>query len=455
LTFPHTAEQMASSEFGAEWFTKAFHTAGTLSKDNCVIKVSHCQELPIDGYQKAGGAAMKARITIEYLTPDPALHTNLFAKFTYDPAREVPGQISIGQDDGFEVECGIHVQHLFPFRSPKFYFGDVCRDTTVFLLIWEAIPYGKCAEDCKPYDILPCCGKFQDFSLRRPEEYYCAIFRAMGQLAGWDKMGRLDSLLGPSQTYSDKEYLHTTKRSTKTHANADVAKQVVGKTADKTIDFLMNWCGKMAPQCLHNPATLQKVKEDLVEMAPFFTDMSNYFQASSSYYVAAVHANLQIDNAFFWRDEYGDLDIGVLDWGGFHRGPFCTRWLGCLSGAGAEVLKGHLHGILQCFADEYARCGGPRLAVEDLVLRFNLVYITYCYDCFSWVERHVFKETSKEEFLAFTGVHDEEFQKRFYTRCGAVPAMNCWMYFVLHGGLKALFDEWAQGTGKPYLSVYE
>ena len=85
-------------------------------------------------------------------------------------------------------------------------------------------------------------------------------------------------------------------------------------------------------------------------------------------YIAAMHANLQADNAFFWRDEYGQLDCGVLDWGGFSRMPFCVNFLGCLSGADPEVLLAHEEGILRCFRDEYHRCGGPLLPLEELLL---------------------------------------------------------------------------------------
>lgn len=34
-------------------------------------------------------------------------------------------------------------------------------------------------------------------------------------------------------------------------------------------------------------------------------------------YVALSHANLNVDNAYYWRDEEEKLCCGVLDWGGF------------------------------------------------------------------------------------------------------------------------------------------
>lgn len=456
MPFPQTAEQMISAQFGPEWFTKAFHATGTLPKDNRVTKVLRAEELPIDGFKKEGGAAMKCFITVEYEKPDPELHTELFAKYTYDPARDIPGQITLGQDDSPEVFIAIHCQHLFPHPAAKFYYADVCRENTAFLIITETIPYGKRGGHAfGPYEILPGCGKCQDFLLEAPLDHYCALFRSMGQMAAWDKQGRFDLVFGKQPQWAEADYLASVKRPPQPRQSVDVTRSVVTNTADKVIDFLMNWCPKMAPSYVRDEAVLQKAKREIVEMSPYFKDMSDTYQASCSDYVAAVHVNLQADNAWFWRDEYGDMHCGVLDWGGFYRGNFCVRWLGCLSGADTELLLGHVEGVIECFRDEYVRCGGPRLDTQELLLRWQLAQITYMFDCFSYVERHTYKETPKDEFLAFSGPQDPVFQERFYTRCGCLPTINTWHYYVKKGDLKAIFDKWASGKGKPFLTVYE
>merc|ERR1712113_655679 len=78
LPFPRYASQISSGEFGAEWFTKALHAAGTLPSDNKVTKVTRAEELNFKGFNKEGGAAMKMFIDVEYEKPDPNLHTHLF-----------------------------------------------------------------------------------------------------------------------------------------------------------------------------------------------------------------------------------------------------------------------------------------------------------------------------------------------------------------------------------------
>jgi len=456
LPFPQTAAQMTEDRFGADWFTKAFHAAGTLPKDNKISQLVSVKELSVDGFKKEGGAAMKCRIKVEYEKPSPELHTNLFAKYSYDPAREVPGQISTGQDDGPEVLINAMGIHLFPHRAPQFYFGDICRENTAYLIITEAIPYGDHDQKYfQPYEVLPGCGKCQDFLLDSPVDVYLAIFRAMGRMAAWDKQGRFDSILGARVTWGPDEFLKNNKAAVLPKQSLEISKKVIGDTADKVIDFFMTWCEKMAPKQLRNPGVLKKVKAELVEMSPWFKDMSGSYQQNNSDYMAAIHANLQADNGWFWRDEYGDLTCGVLDWGGFSRGTFCVRWLGCLSGAETETLMAHEEGIIQCFIDEYHRCGGPKLDLQETVLRWRLAFVTYCFDCFSYVERHTYKETPLEDFLKFTGPQDPDFQERFFTRCGCLPTINCWNYYVQRGDFKELFDKWAAGAGKPYMTIYE
>merc|ERR1712190_442223 len=117
-------------------------------------------------------------------------------------------------------------------------------------------------------------------------------------------------------------------------------------------EFLIRVAPNLPPPILRSEAKLQKVKQEVMEMAPFFSDMSGTYQNNRSDYVGASHVNLQADNAYFWKDEYGDLACGVLDWGGFARVPFCLSFLGCLSGADPELLLAHEEGIIRCFRDE-------------------------------------------------------------------------------------------------------
>lgn len=453
--YPHTADELSSDSYGAAWLTKALHAAGTLPEDNHVARLVQVRELPMDGYEKSGGAAMKCFVTVEYAKQDPQLDTQLFAKYSLDPNRDIPGVNMLGADDSLEIRFAVVQAHALPFRAPRFYFADMSRENNTFFMLTDCIPYGKHGEEdqLKPYDILPGCGKCQDHLLKCPEEYYCAMFRAMGQMAGWDKQGHFDLLLGPLQIDAS-QFLGVT-RPAQRKAEIETTRTVVADAIDVGIDFLLNWALNMAPPELLDIAKLQQLKAEVVEMSPWFIDMSNNFQLSDAKYVTANHANLQADNAFFWHDEYGALTCGVLDWGGFGRGPFPTRFLGCLSGADADLLLGHLEGILRCFVDEYSRCGGPMLDVADVQRRFHLALVTMTYSQIKFLKEHTLKESTQEEVRSFKGIMDPRFQERFYSRCGCLPLMNVWSYYIRLGTFKELFDEWRQGDGRPYLTRFE
>eukprot|EP00747_Dinoflagellata_sp_TGD_P055482 gnl/TRDRNA2_/TRDRNA2_149563_c0_seq1.p1 gnl/TRDRNA2_/TRDRNA2_149563_c0~~gnl/TRDRNA2_/TRDRNA2_149563_c0_seq1.p1 ORF type:complete len:388 (+),score=75.90 gnl/TRDRNA2_/TRDRNA2_149563_c0_seq1:32-1195(+) len=203
MKFPHSSEQLM--EFGAKWYTDAFHRFGTLPKDNAVKKVVSVEQLPHSGFDAAGGAGHKAFITVEYEKPDPELHTELFAKmpwdyFESDIGKQYRMQISTyGDMDSGEVNTYIWCEHLFPFKIPKLYFTDINRETTNYILITERVLFGKRGKvvrgkvvetiERQPFDMLPVCGKYQDFLLDDPAEIYRCLFQAMAHLAAWDQCG--------------------------------------------------------------------------------------------------------------------------------------------------------------------------------------------------------------------------------------------------------------------------
>jgi len=471
IDFPFTTELLQSAQFGAAWLTKAMHVAGTLPKDNMITKLCRCEQLPTGGGDCAGGAGNKAFLTVEYLKPDPELHTELFAKYPYEydfkPTHRyfLSGQFD---NDGKEVATNLYVSHLFPFRTPKVYFADICRTTTNYILITETVPFGekpkiqegKFVSEMKeysPYEILPGCSKFQDYLLPDPLEYYCCIFRQMGRLAAWDKLGRFDSFFGPSITFTPEQYLQSTKDERKPQPKEILQStiQAISSMTDKALDFVLNVAPHLFPPEVLDKKKLESMKADLMEMSPYFFDISRYYQNNDSNFIAAMHVNLQADNAYFWRDEYGDLSCGVLDWGNFGRTPFCGNFLGVLGGVEPNILLEHLETIITSFVDEYERCGGPKLAVEECIMRYHLQLISVVFDSFQWLERSVYKETPKEEFKEMKSVQDDNFHKKWNTKCYVSGVIYNVTYYLKHGGLKAVFDTWSKGVGRPYLTVYE
>jgi len=97
-----------------------------------------------------------------------------------------------------------------------------------------------------------------------------------------------------------------------------------------------------------------------------------YWRHSDQDYIAITHNNMNVDNAFFWRDEDGKLDLGVLDWGSMGQKSLGFKmwwWLYCCD---FDVLTANIDAYLECFVDTYAEYGGPKLDKEVLRTQFVL-----------------------------------------------------------------------------------
>jgi hypothetical protein len=88
--------------------------------------------------------------------------------------------------------------------------------------------------------------------------------------------------------------------------------------------------------------------------------------------IALCHWNAQIDNAWFWRDEAGHLQCGLLDWGHVNQLNVAFSLWGCLCGADQTIWEGHFEELLVLFRDEFHAHGGPRIDIADLKLHLLL-----------------------------------------------------------------------------------
>jgi len=466
--YPQNAEELEA--FGASWYTAAFHKFGTLPKDNRVKRIVKVEQLPHSGFDAAGGAGHKAFVTLEYEKPDPNLHTELFAKFPWDYHESEGGktyrmQISCyGDNDAPELLTYMCCEHLFPFRIPKLYFCDINRDTTNYMLIIERVPFGKRGKIQKgrivekiernPFDVLPVCGKYQDYLLDDPAQIYFCLFREMAHLAAWDQQGHYDSHLGVAVKFTQEQFLtHTlpTRKPARARMKG-IRMEAAGMLLSKGEEFAT----KIAPQVFtprgKDPQMLKKMQEDIAWIAPYFDDIRTWL-GSCSDWIAAMHPNLQADNAFFWKDEQGDMDCGVFDWSGFGRSPFVSNFMGCLSGAEADLLDAHEEGLLRMFCDEYKRYGGPDLDYKDMMLRYRLLWPAFVMDCCQWIERDILRECPLEEWPTVTGIHDDKFVDRWNVRCRGTTLINAFEFWPRRP-FRTIVEDWVAGPGKPFLTEY-
>ena len=71
------------------------------------------------------------------------------------------------------------------------------------------------------------------------------------------------------------------------------------------------------------------------------------------------------------RDE---LECGLLDWYNLSRAPAVSVWGGCLGGCEPEVLTAHGISIMEAFAGEYRKYGGPSVDAAELLRLYQLAF---------------------------------------------------------------------------------
>ena len=82
--------------------------------------------------------------------------------------------------------------------------------------------------------------------------------------------------------------------------------------------------------------------------------------------VALCHWNANVDNAWFWRDADGVLRCGLMDWGCVSQMNLGMAIWGAMSGAETDLWDRHFDELLQSFAAEVQRFGGPSLDPDRL-----------------------------------------------------------------------------------------
>ena len=76
--------------------------------------------------------------------------------------------------------------------------------------------------------------------------------------------------------------------------------------------------------------------------------------------------------AWFWREPDGALRSGLIDWGSVGQISVAQSIWGCIGAAEPETHDRHLEKLLELFAAEYARAGGPLLDPGELAQHLEM-----------------------------------------------------------------------------------
>jgi len=387
IDFPFTEKMLI--DMGPAWLTKAFHTAGTLDEDNAVTKVIPEKKLKITTGNNGG----KFLFEVRYKKQVAGLHTKLFAKIphSYDDKKTASDRLSSSVNkqpmELYELNSSRLLESTLPVKIPKLYFGDISNETSNFILITEQVPFsdpepmdyegklaksGKRNEPLPPYQIEGPYDKCMDWTLRgSPFEYYLLLVRTGAKMAGLHKAGKMGDPAALASQFENWSNVPAEMFGINPKGCTGKPPKMQKAVVDSAVRFMSD-DGKhiFPPFC--SDSGFQKKFYDVMMTLNAYSAESNYWKHANQDYIALTHNNLNVDNAFFWRNDSGELELGVLDWGSTGQRSLGFKmwwWLYC---SDFDVLTEKIDDYLKCFVDTYAEFGGPVLDVAVLKSHFIL-----------------------------------------------------------------------------------
>ncbi|MDH6243965.1 hypothetical protein [Mycobacterium sp. OTB74] len=338
-------------EAGSDFLTSAFHTYGTLSPDNAVTHITECAEV------SGGSTGRKALLSVEYARPESSLPTELFVKFSRDlddPLRDI-GRTQMQPEVRF---AELARQPGFPITVPATLFGDYHVDTGTGILITERIPFGVDGVEPQHHKCL-------DYEMPSPDEHYRTLVTSLAQLAGWHRSGAAADV-------SDR-------------FPVDLQAATVGERPPLRGDKLSRQLSRLTEFADTHPGLLPAN----VRAPEFLSDLAGQIPvilageqalwshlATSADHIALCHWNANVDNAWFWRDNTGKVQCGLLDWGCVSQLNIAMALWGALSAAEIGLWDEHFDDLVFLFAKEYHAAGGPPIdprALTAQVLQYAAI----------------------------------------------------------------------------------
>ncbi|MEZ5743956.1 MAG: hypothetical protein R3D89_09620 [Sphingomonadaceae bacterium] len=331
----------------ARFLTDALLAQGAIAPGNAVTQVTRFE--PFAG----GNSGKKLVLDVDYARATDA-PTQLFAKFSRDfddPFRD---------RRKFELEAEVRIAQLsrdpeFPVAVPRAVFADFHAASGTGLLITERIAFGTDA-------IEPNHPKCMDHLLPDPAAYYRVLVAAQARLAAAQHSGslarKIEALFPFDRDAAAVEMPFPA-------SEADVREKVRAWLA-----FIED-APQIFPEQLCSDRFRDRFKQDAVALFEHEVKLRRFLHADPDF-IALCHWNTNIDNAWFWHNDSGELQCGLLDWGMARQMNVGFGLWGGLSASDPAMLAAELDALLDHYAGELAARGGPRLDPALLGLHFDL-----------------------------------------------------------------------------------
>lgn len=385
--FPTTIESFR--KVGAAFLTRAFHAVGSLPADDRVTAVTRCDEFV------GGGMGRKLLLDLEYARGD-GLAKQLFVKFPLDEGHP--------QREGFtwpmQAEVRFYLLSMrtkLPVAIPTAYFADFEAESLCGILITERVAYGE-------GNLEACIDKCQDFLLDDQLERYRVVTRANATLAGEHKAGKLGANIAEKFPFPGPRQIDGERFP---YAQEDI---------DLRIAMLRDYATK-APQLLPKEfatqAFIDRFERETRLVLHHQETIYNHLNLSSDY-IGLCHWNINIDNAWFWRDEEKQLHVGFLDWGSVQQMNIARAFWGMVCAAELDLLDAHRQDLMQIFVDCYRMSGGPDITLSEFEFMYRLAVSV---DAFLWmINAPSIVETHLPNYSEMVDRFDQRLQNTFLAR---------------------------------------
>ena len=339
-------------EGGAEFLTRAFHATGALAPANRVRAITRLDEWSV------GGTGAKAMVSVSYEREEPGLVHDLFVKFSRNFTDRTRDRVR------FHMEPEVKLANLsrdpaFPVPVPRCLFADFEHASGTGIIITERIPFGEGAVE--PHHL-----KCMDQRLPEPLDHYRTLIATLAHLSGTHKAGRLGAAAERDFPF-DREATIVDRR------NPFDTEQLTMRV-ERLVNFIRQY-PHLFPANIAEPGFLATFTADAPRVVAQQDAISRH-QLANSDMIALCHWNGNIDNAWFWREQDGELRCGLIDWGSVGQMHVAQTIWGCLSACEPDFIDANLPALIDLFTTEYARSGGPALDPRLLEQELELHIMT-------------------------------------------------------------------------------
>jgi len=235
----------------------------------------------------------------------------------------------------------------------------------IFILITECLDLPEEHLDYGPLELEPIPRKAIEYCFDDPFAYYASMTRNAARLGAWCWNGKFgDDIL---QIFPAPELPAMFNVGTRSRIQT-------------YLHFVTQEIAHLLPPDIIDEQFASTLVETLVEVEKAQRDIFKHLYAETKM-IGLIHANMQADNAIFWRSDDGSMQSGFIDWGKVKQDTYGWE-LACGFYAinPPELLSAIDKMLLRIFIDELKAQGGPDISWDVMFEHYRLSWCLLAID---------------------------------------------------------------------------